>query len=84
MTSQRQRQRIGLGYTPGEPGRSALTWLYVNCSRSAGVARASGSCPIALPANVATGTYELRLSAANDFRPLATSNRFTITNAGDD
>src|SRR5207237_428671 len=70
---------IGL-YAPSGPDGSALTWLYVGCAQSTGVARASGSCSLTIPASLAGGTYELRLFAANGFTRLATSNPFTIAN----
>jgi galactose oxidase-like protein/PKD domain-containing protein len=70
---------IGL-YAPSAPDGSALTWLYVGCAQSTAAARAGGSCPVAVPPNLAAGTYELRLFAANGFTRLATSNPFTITN----
>jgi glucose/arabinose dehydrogenase len=69
---------IGL-YAPGAPDGSALTWMYVSCSTSAGAARASGSCSLTVPASVAAGSYELRLFAANGFTRLARSNPFTVT-----
>src|SRR5207249_4121518 len=74
---------IGL-YAPGAPDGSALTWMYVSCSTSAGAARASGSCSLTVPASVAAGSYELRLFAANGFTRLATSPTFTVTTGSGD
>lgn len=41
---------------------------------------ASGSTPLAVPANAAAGSYELRLFSNNVYIKLATSNSFTVEN----
>ena len=51
---------IGL-YTPGAANTAYIDWIYVSCSKTAGAARASGSCPFVVPSTVAPGTYQLRL-----------------------
>jgi hypothetical protein len=68
---------IGL-YAEGGAGGSYLAWTYASCSRVAGAATASGSCPFRLPWRLQPGRYELRLYAANQFIRLATSNSFTV------
>src|SRR5215467_9419244 len=70
------RDWIGL-YTPGAANSSYLSWMYVSCSQTSGVARASGSCLYGLPNT--TGTYELRLFSNDNFTLLATSNPFTAS-----
>jgi PKD repeat protein len=71
---------IGL-YSPGSANTAFLAWIYVSCSKSATIAKASGSCPFALPSSLASGTYELRLLANNGFSRLATSNALSVTTA---
>jgi hypothetical protein len=51
---------IGL-YKPGAANTSRIGWIYVSCSKIAGVPRVSGSCPFPLPASLPPGGYELRL-----------------------
>jgi hypothetical protein len=72
---------LGL-YLPGTPNSAYLGWIYVNCSKSPGVARASGSCTFTIPFAVNPGTYELRLLANNGYTDIITSNSFTIGNGG--
>jgi hypothetical protein len=69
---------IGL-YTIGAADVAFKAWVYVNCSRTAGAAVASGQCAVAIPANLPGGTYEFRLFAANGYTRLATSNAMTVT-----
>ena len=68
---------IGL-YTPGAANTAFIDWIYVSCSKTAGTARASGSCSFVVPSTVAPGTYQLRLLANDGFTLLATSNNFTV------
>jgi Pectate lyase superfamily protein len=68
---------IGL-YRRGAPDASYLAWIYVNCSKTAGSPRASGSCPFVLPGSLASGSYELRLFANNGDKILARSNGVTV------
>jgi hypothetical protein len=68
---------IGL-YVPGAANNSLIQWMYVSCSKSTGSPKASGSCPFAISASVAAGTYELRLFSNNSYTVLATSNVFTV------
>jgi RHS repeat-associated protein len=63
---------IGL-YMPGATSQSWIDWFYVSCSRTAGAARASGSCSFTLPSTLASGNYELRIHSANGFTALATT-----------
>jgi serine protease len=71
------RDWIGL-YVAGSAGNSSIDWMYVNCSKTATIALASGSCSFALPTSLAAGTYELRLLANNGYTRLATSAAFTV------
>ena len=64
---------IGL-YRAGAANTDYIDWIYVNCSKAASTARASGACPFTVPATLAAGSYELRLLANDDFMLLATSN----------
>jgi len=66
-------------YAVGEADTAYLNWLYVNCTRSAGSAAGSGSCPVTVPSSVANGSYELRLFASNSYGRLAVSNSFTVS-----
>jgi hypothetical protein len=75
---------IGL-YVPGAAHTSYITWVFVSCSQTAGVARASGSCAFVVPATLAAGAYELRLFANGGtgiYTFLATSDSFTVTSPG--
>jgi len=71
-----------VGLYPAGSGNSAYrTWIYVNCSTSAGaVGKATGSCPLTLPLNLENGTYELRLLANNGFTVLAKSGSLVVGN----
>jgi hypothetical protein len=70
---------IGL-YTPGEPSQNHDgIWMYVNCTKTAGQAFPSGSCAFPIPANVPSGTYEIRLHASASWNVIATSGSLTIT-----
>jgi len=65
----------------GAPASSYFTWVYVNCTQSAGAARASGSCPLSIPTGLAAGTYELRLYAGNGSTLIAASGPVTVSAA---
>jgi hypothetical protein len=78
ITSPTPSDWIGL-YQSGAADRAFLAWMYVNCSSTAGLAAAAGSCAFTTPASLASGAYELRLFANNSFVRLATSNTFTVT-----
>ena len=64
---------IGL-YMAGAANTDYIDWIYVNCSKTASTAHASGACPFPVPATLAAGSYELRLLANDGFMLLATSN----------
>ena len=68
---------IGL-YSNGaaDSNLNLIDWIYVSCSKSPGSAKASGTCPIALPLTMSSGTYELRLFSNDSFRRIAVSNTF--------
>lgn len=71
---------IGL-YPIGSGNSSYKTWVYVNCSTSAGTTgKPTGSCPLSLPLYLDNGTYELRLLANDGFTVLAKSSPITIGN----
>jgi subtilisin len=69
---------IGL-YAPNTADTEFIDWIYVSCSQAPNSAQPDGSCPFVLSANLAPGTYELRLFANDGFTRLATSNTFTVT-----
>ena len=69
---------IGL-YRVGAANADYIDWLYVSCSQTPGIPRASGSCPFPIPHQLPAGTYELRLLASDGFSVLAISNAFTVT-----
>ena len=71
---------IGL-YLLGAADTNFLDWIYVSCSKSSTIARASGSCSYVLPGGLAAGSYELRLFA-DSYTRLAISNGFTVTTGG--
>jgi uncharacterized repeat protein (TIGR03803 family) len=71
---------IGL-YATGTGNSSYLAWMYVSCSKAATTTKATGTCSFGIPANLTTGTYEMRLLANNGFNLLATSNTFTLTSS---
>jgi hypothetical protein len=72
---------IGL-FAPNNADTEFIEWIYVSCSLAPNSAQADGSCPFVLPANLAPGSYELRLLANDGFTRLATSNAFTVTADG--
>jgi hypothetical protein len=61
-------------YAVGAPNTSYLAWIYVSCTKTAGTARPSGSCPFIVPASVVPGNYELRLLANNGYVALASTS----------
>jgi len=69
---------IGL-YVSGAAPTAYIDWIYVSCSKTPTTARTAGSCPLVLPASLASGSYELRLFANNGYTRLATSAAFTVT-----
>lgn len=62
-------------YRTGAADQSYLSWLYVSCAQTPGVARASGSCLYELP-NIA-GSFEIRLFSNDGFSRIAVSNPIT-------
>ena len=81
ITSPTSTDWIGL-YQPGAANTAYIDWIYVSCSKTPGSPRASGSCPFAVPASLAPGTYVLRLLASDGFSQLSTSNNITVTSNG--
>ncbi len=70
---------IGL-YTPGAASQNHNgNWMYVNCTKTAGAAAPSGSCPFPIPSTLAAGTYQIRLHASASWTAIATSGALTIT-----
>jgi hypothetical protein len=70
---------IGL-YQQSNPDFTAyIDWFYVDCSKTPGSPRASGSCPFVVPPSLAPGTYVLRLFSDNGFSQLSASNNFIVT-----
>jgi len=82
ITNPTARDWIGL-YPSGTGDGSYWTWFYVSsCAQAPGGAgQASGSCPLAVPSNLPTGNYELRLFANDGFMRLAISNSLTVGSA---
>jgi parallel beta-helix repeat protein len=72
------RDWIGL-YQPSATNGPRLDWFYVSCSKTPGVARASGSCAFVVPTVLAAGPYELRLFANDGSTLLTRSNPFMVT-----
>lgn len=73
---------IGL-YRPGAAAQDhGGNWMYVGCSKTATVGRASGSCAFPLPSSLTSGTYELRLHAPSSWTILVKSSSITITGGG--
>lgn len=70
---------IGL-YVPGAASSAHNgNWMYVGCSQTAGVARASGNCSFTLPASLPSGTYQFRLHSNGTFTAIATSANIIVT-----
>ena len=65
-------------YANGQPNSNYLDWIYVSCTKSAGSAKASGSCPFTLPISLPFGIYQLRLLANDGYTSLVTSNSLTV------
>jgi len=68
---------VGL-FQAGAANTVFIDWAYVNCSKTPGSPRGSGSCAFVLPGNLALGTYQFRLFSNNGFTLLATSNNFLV------
>lgn len=62
----------------GAPDGSYWSWAYVSCTSAPTIAKVSGSCPFAIPANLPAGTYQLRMYSNNGFTRLATSDPLTL------
>jgi hypothetical protein len=77
LTSPSATDWIGL-YATGAADTAYLAWIYVNCSQTAGSAKAAGACAFGIPATLTPGVYELRLLANNGYTRLATSNGLTV------
>ncbi len=72
---------IGL-YTPSAASQNHNgNWMYVNCTKTAGAAFASGSCAFPIPSGMAAGSYELRLHASASWTSIA-KTALTITGGG--
>ncbi len=70
---------IGL-YRPGAASQDhGGNWMYVSCSKSATIVRASGSCTFPIPAALASGSYELRLHAPASWTMLVKSSLITVS-----
>ena len=68
---------LGL-YVPNASDANKLDWIYVSCSKTAAIAKGSGSCSYVLPSSLAAGTYELRLFGNDSLTRLTKSNTFTV------
>jgi subtilisin family serine protease len=67
---------IGI-FKPGAPNDGFLDYLWTSsCSKTAGAARASGSCTVSMPST--PGSYELRLLANQSTKLLATSSAIGV------
>jgi subtilase family protein len=69
---------IGI-FAPGASNSSYVSWMYVSCTQVMTSPRASGSCPMGVPAGIASGTYQIRLFTNNTYTVIGTSNAFTVT-----
>ncbi len=64
-------------YRQGAADTAAVWWFYTStCSSAVGTAKASGSCPLTMPAS--EGTYELRLFSQNGWTRIATSGSIVV------
>ncbi len=64
---------IGL-LKPGAPSwEHSGVWMYVNCTKTAGAAAASGSCAFPIPGSLTAGNYEIRLHASASWTPIAST-----------
>ncbi len=73
---------IGL-YVPGASDQAHNgNWMYVSCSQTPFVTRASGSCSFPLPSSMVSGNYEMRMHASSSWTSIATSNPLTISAGG--
>ncbi|MBA3724070.1 MAG: carbohydrate binding domain-containing protein [Candidatus Levybacteria bacterium] len=70
---------IGL-YTPSMASGSPIGRIYVSCSQTATVAKASGSCTFPVPNTAPYGQVELRLHPNDGTTVLAKTPVFTIVN----
>jgi hypothetical protein len=70
---------IGI-YAAGSSDTSFVDWFYLNCSKTAGDAKASGSCSYTLPDTMTAGSYELRLFANDGFTRLGMSAALAVVN----
>ena len=66
-------------YAPGAAETSFMTWMYVNCSKTAGGSATSASCSLRGAAATAPGTYQIRRLFENgQYSLLTTRNTFTV------
>jgi uncharacterized protein YegP (UPF0339 family) len=71
---------VGL-YRQGAADDASVRWFYTStCLGSAGTAKASGSCSLAMPST--EGTYELRLFAQNGWTRIAVSGPIEVGGSG--
>ncbi len=69
---------IGL-YVAGADNTAWRDYYYSSsCTKTAGTARAAGSCQYTVPASLSRGTYELRLFSNGGWTRLAVSNTFLV------
>ena len=53
-------------------------WMYVSCTKTPTVARASGSCSFPIPTTLAPGTYQMRLHAPASWTAITVSGALTV------
>ncbi len=67
-------------YTPSLASGSEIGWIYVSCTQTATVAKASGSCTFPVPDTAPFGQVELRLHPNDGSTVLAKTPVFTVVN----
>ena len=63
---------IGL-YAAGASNTAYLSWFYLSCSQTPGLAPGSGSCPLVIPASLPNGNYQVRYLVNDGFSGIASS-----------
>lgn len=71
---------VGIYLKSATDDKTWKDWFYIgSCTKTAGIAKASGSCFYIIPSTWSVGTYQARLFANNVYAKLATGNDFAIS-----
>jgi hypothetical protein len=72
-----ERDWLGL-YRPSDPDGAYLSWTYVSCAWLPLTPRPNGWCSMRIPADLPSGTYDVRLHADDGNQRLASSGPISV------